>query len=146
MSDTVGIPWQLKLFGIFLILIMFGLFKGCKDIKFMISGEKTQAEFREFSKRTRSRRREATTKNIKFFFNDKDGKRCTGADVVDLSYQEPYDGTLDIVYIPGKLEIGSKNTMARLQESSGIVGIIILIIGLCGSAIMGFLAFRESKA
>jgi hypothetical protein len=141
-EEDAGFMWKLKCLGLFAIMMVFGLFQGCKDIEYLVSGETTQAQFKEVLTSSGASRRGNTIKSVKFSFIDKKGDRCTGADTVPDEWAPPADGLLDIVYIPGKLELASTNTVARLQGNRSVVGIILFLIGLVGSAVMASMAFR----
>lgn len=140
-SQDEQIIGKWKLVGVFALLTFFGLFKGCTDIRFAWGGEKTVATFMDATKTT-GRYGQPVSQRVRYNFLDKDKAFCIGYDNVDLDWTPPADSKVKIVYLPGQQDIDQRCTVSRLQESSSVFGIMLLLIGLGGTAIFGYRAFR----
>ena len=128
----------------FYIITIAGLFKGCTDLEYAISGEEAIATFRDI--RTSKTRHGGTIANVRYRFTDSAGKELMGYDGIAPDWQPPADGQLEIVYIPGKMELSGGSAVSRLKSSSGKVGLIMLMVGLGGTLIFGFLAVKTMES
>jgi hypothetical protein len=144
MEDDAMMRW-LKYLGLSLLLVVIGLWKGWTDMQFALSGTETTAQFTRFSTSRTSRGRSTGMKNVHYRFTDKKGAACIGADEVSEDWSEPGGGTLAIVYLPGKKELGSENTVSRLKESSRAYGVWLFLGGLAATAFCGVMMVRHMK-
>jgi hypothetical protein len=140
-SQDEQIIGKLKMVGIFVLITLFGLFKGCADIRFAWGGEKTVATIMDTSA-NRGRHNRPVSQRVRYNFLDKDKAFCIGYDNVGLEWSPPADGQLKIVYLPGKQDVVQRCAVSRLQESSSVFGIMLLLVGLVGTAISGYMVFR----
>ena len=122
-----------KILLIFIGIGLVGLFKGCNDVSFAVSGKKTEARMMKTSKITGRRGSESSMKHVRYKWTDEDGNECIGYDKVHLAWEGPDDRVLPIVYIPGKLEVDRKNTVSRLQESGSWTGLTMIFVGFFGT-------------
>ncbi|MCM8531163.1 MAG: hypothetical protein NE330_08400 [Lentisphaeraceae bacterium] len=143
MSDNYVVV--LKILGFFAILTVFGLWKGCEDISYMVSSESTTAQVKKFAKITGRRNRDSSMKHVLYKFIDKDGQECTGYDKVDIEWQTPSDKQIEIAYVPGKLRIDGHNTVSRLEEKSSYGGILIFLLGIGGFCTTVGLSYKTLK-
>ncbi|MCM8536705.1 MAG: hypothetical protein NE334_12275 [Lentisphaeraceae bacterium] len=135
----------LKILGFCAILTIFGLWKGCEDISYMVSSESTTAQVKKFAKITGRRNRDSSMKHVLYKFTDKDGKECTGYDRVDLDWQAPADNKIEIAYVPGKLRVDGHNTVSRLENKASYGGILIFFLGIGGFAATIGLSYKSLK-
>jgi hypothetical protein len=135
----------LKYLGFSLLIVVIGFWKGWTDLQFAMGRAETTAQFTRFSSSKTSRGRPTGMKNVHYGFTDKSGAACIGCDEVSEDWSEPGDGRLTIVYLPGKKELGSNNTVSRLKESGRAYGLWLILGGLGAAAFCGFMMVRHMK-
>lgn len=122
-------PNSFKIILIGLLMGFVGLFWAGSDIHMKVSGKKTKAMVTDISKDGRQ---------AFYTFTDDKGTDATGSFGVSSGWQPSPDGTVEVVYLPGKPET------VRLAGGFGYTGVLVLFAGIA-ITVMGFVVFNQES-
>ena len=136
-----------KRLGILFFATIIGLWNGCTDLSYMMSSKSAQGKIVRYYEVQTKRGPSTTRKNVTFKFQDAEGKQLQGYDMVDIEWQpKSLDGTVDIVYIPGKMRPAGNNAVARLKESGSYGGLMFFFLAFGLFSFYLVLTYRQMQS